>query len=122
MTLVVSFEKPAGRFEFAVIPDTSEDIQNFALGGAGVANAVRCKEWQTQRFGQTHRCLVAALFDRIAMALYFDIDILFPQKSRKLLNIVPSFVITAVRQRSRQDSFLATRQTHQSLGMFRDFL
>jgi len=44
--------------------------------------------------------LVAALFDRIAVTLQFDIDILFSEESRQLFYILARFVITFVGKRS----------------------
>ncbi len=122
MTLVVSFEKPSGCFELAVVSNAGKDVQNFALGGARVTGAVRCKKRQIQRFSKPNRCLVATLFDRIAVPLDFDIDILFSEDSRQLFNILARFVVTFIGKRSRQHAFFAARQTHQSLGMFCYFL
>src|SRR5258707_12643423 len=116
MALVVSFEKPPRGFEFAVIPNAGEDVQNFALGSASVAHAVRCEKWKTQRFGETHRRLVAALFDRITVPLHFDIDVLFPEESLQLLNVLARFAVTLARKRSGQQAFLTAFEIHQPLG------
>ena len=55
LALVVSFEKSSGGFQCAVVPNTGEDIQNFALRDARVTNAVRCKKWKAQCFSEPHR-------------------------------------------------------------------
>src|SRR5260370_34211977 len=122
MTLVVAFEKPSGGFELAVVANAGEDSQNFALWRARVTNAVRRKKRKAQRFSEPHRHLVAALFDRIAVPLQFDIDTLLSEESRQLLNILPRFVITLAGKRSGQHTLLAACQTHQSFRLFGDLL
>src|SRR5260370_25356308 len=122
MTLVVSFKKSPGGFEFYVVSNAGEDVQKFPLGSAGVTHTVRCKKRQTQRLGEPNGSLIPSLFERIAVPLYFDIDIFFSEKGFQLFNILTRFVVTVVRKRSRQHTFLAARQTHQSLGVFRDLI
>ncbi len=77
---------------------------------------------QVQRFGETHRRLVAAFFGEVAVSLQFDVDVLFSEENRQHFQILAGFFITVVEQRSRQHTFLATRETHQPLRVFPDLV
>src|SRR5260370_7727302 len=118
MTLVVSFKKSPGGFEFYVVSNAGEDVQKFPLGSAGVTHTVRCKKRQTQRLGEPNGSLIPSLFERIAVPLYFDIDIFFSEKGFQLFNILTRFVVTVVRKRSRHPTFLPPRHTHPSPRLF----
>jgi hypothetical protein len=96
MALVVSFKQPAGRFEFAVIPDAGEHVQNFALGDGRVANAIRGEKRQAQRFAKPHRRLIATLFNNIAVSLQFDINILSAEYGRQQFNVLSCILKTLV--------------------------
>src|SRR5207302_3283236 len=96
MALVVSFKQPAGRFEFAVIPDAGEHIQNFALSGSCVADPIRGEERQAQRFAKPHRRLIAALFNNVTVSLQFDINILSAKYGRQQFNVLSCILETLV--------------------------
>jgi hypothetical protein len=107
MTFVVSFKKPACGFEFRVIPDAGEHIQNFTIRRCCVSDAIRREKRQAQRFGKTHRRLIASLFNWIAVPLQLEIDILFPEESRQLFNVLSCTVVTLIGKRSRKYAFVA---------------
>ena len=98
MAFVVAFQQSSGCFQFAVMPQTGEYIEDFAVPLHCVPHAVCGEQMQMQRFRQAHRCLIAMLFYQIEMTLQFDINIFWPEERRKCFYIFPRFLFTATKK------------------------
>ena len=122
MALIIPFEQPSGLFEPTMIPNTGEHIENLAVVGTSVANAIGRKQGQMYARRDLNRSLNAVLFGRIEMTLHFDKHVAFPKDRNQIFDVEARFCFPASGQRCGQHSLLATRQADKPFGTFGDII
>jgi hypothetical protein len=103
-----------------VVADAGEHVEQLALVGRGVADAVGGQQRQTQGARNAHGSLIAMLLVAVVVALQFDIHIARAEDVHQPLDLAQCLVIAAARQRRRQRAFVAAGQADQAFGKLRD--
>ncbi len=86
VALGVRREQAAGRFESDLVPHAGEHVEDFAFGGSGVADTVRCDQRKAQGTGELDERLVARLFLAISVALDLGVDVVPAERGDQALN------------------------------------
>src|SRR5271163_2394739 len=122
MAFIIPFEKSSCLFEPTMIPNTGEHIENLAVVGTSVANAIGRKQGQMYARCDLDRSLNVVLFGRIEMTLHFDKHVAFPEDRYQIFDVEARFCFPASGKRGSQDSLLATRQADKSFGTLGDII
>ena len=84
VAFAVAGEQAPGIGEHAVMAQAGEDIEDFALRGQRVANAIGGEQWKMQTAREFDGNLVAAFFFDGEVALQFDVNIVAAENCAKL--------------------------------------
>src|ERR1700722_15041400 len=102
MAFIVPFEKSSSLFEPAMIPNAGEHIENLAVVGTSVANAIGRKQGQMHARRDLNRSLNAVLFGRVEMTLHFDKHVAFPENRNQSFDLEAGFCFPAFGKRGSQ--------------------
>ena len=105
-----------------MISNTGEHIEDFAVVGSSVANAIGRKQGQTHPRRDLDCGLIAVLFGRIEMTLHFEKHIAFPEDGNQMFDVEAGFCFPAFGKRGSQHSLLATRQADKPFGTLGDLI
>ena len=122
MALGIAAQQAAGVREHTVMANAGEDIQQLALLGQRVRDAISSQQRQLQLSRDGHRSLVARFLFAAEMALQFDVNIFPAERAAKLLHAFDGGVEPALRQSVRERTFVAPRQADQAATHRGDFL
>jgi hypothetical protein len=90
--------------------DASENIQNFALLGPRVGDAIGCQQWQFQLSRDCHGSLIARFLLAGTMALKFHVNIFAAERPAKLLRAFYGGFHSDLRQSMCQRAFISAGQ------------
>ena len=122
MALGIARQKPPSRGEIAMIANTCEHIQDFALPRLRITNAIRRQQRQLQLPRDFNGSMIARFFIAAKMPLQFHVNVLSPKQFAKPLHALHSARNASVRQRMRERPLLASRQADESARLFSNFL
>jgi hypothetical protein len=117
VAVVVGSEQASGVVEVDVVADGGEDVEDFAVVWAGVADAVGGDDGEAERAGQAERGLVAGFFVGELVALELDADILAAVEGDEVFEEDAAGGLATGGEGSGEWAFVAAGEAEEAFGV-----
>ena len=121
MAVGVEGEEAAGVVEVDVVADGGEEVEDFAVAGLGVADAVGGDYGELHGAGERERGLVAGFFVALVVALEFDVDVVGAVEAGELFEEGAACGFAAGGEGGGERAFIAAGEADEAEGTFGNF-
>jgi hypothetical protein len=113
----VEGEEASGVVEVDVVADGGEEVEDFAVAGLGVADAVGGDDGELERAGEAEGGLVAGFFFALVVALELDVDVVRAVEAGELFEEGAGGGFAAGGEGGGERAFIAAGEADESFGI-----